>query len=415
MFMTLVPSPLQPLSGNKYLLILSMLIFLSACSKKIKTTPTIVSPPQVEVQKPQEPEAPKKPVVHSIALLLPFELNKIKLNTSDKKELSKADLAIDFYQGMKLALDSLSQSGHHFNLRVFDTQNQETRVVNLAMANSVKSNDIIIGPVYPEEVKSFAEFAELQNIMQVSPLAASLPAGFKSSKLIVVNNSLEQHARKIAEFITKNYKPELVNIVLLNTQKSDDSRFSTYLKKGINETGANRFRIIERPNAIGIEKFLQPAKNNLVLVSSSDRLFVVPTIDRLIKLKGEKFRIELYGHPNWIKARYLTHTKLQALNTRITSSYHVNYKQENVKNFIRRYRLEFNLEPSEYAFKGFDVGYYFGGMLARFGKDYQGHLTEAVYPGLHANFRFRNYADKGFVNTELMLLEYRNFELQVLE
>ncbi len=409
--MILVPNHLRRLSGNNSLLILSMLIFFSACSRKVKTTQVPVSAAPAETVKPKEADIPKKPIEYSIALLLPFELNKINLKTAVKKDISRADLAIDFYQGMKLALDSLSESGHNFNLHVFDTQNQETRVVNLAMANSVKSNDLIVGPVFPEEVKSFADFADLKGIQQVSPLAASMPAGYKNQQLIMVNNTLEQHGKKIAEFIIRNYKADLVNIVLLNTQKVEDARFSTYLKRFINELGANKFRITERPNAIGIEKYMHPVKNNLVLITSSDRLFVVPTIDKLYKLKSDKYKIELFGHPGWTKADFLNQVKLQSLNTRVTTSYYINYKLENVKNFISRYRREFASEPSEYSFKGFDVGFYFGGMLARYGKNYTRHLTEAVYPGLHNNFRFRRDSEGGFKNTELMLLGYRNFEL----
>lgn len=409
--MILVPNHLQQLSGNRFLLFLSMLIFLSACSRKIKTPKPPDSTVPVDVAKPKEDDLPKKPVEYSIALLLPFELNKINLKTAVKKDLSGSDLAIDFYQGMKLALDSLSQSGPNFRLNVFDTQNQETKVVNLALANSVKSNDLIVGPIYPEEAKTFADFADLKDILQVFPLAASMPQGYKNLRMVMVNNTLEQHGRKIAEFITKNYKPEQVNIVLLNTQKANDARFSAYLKRFIGELGAGRFRIIERPNAIGIDKYMDPLKNNLVLVSSSDRLFIVPTIDRLYKLKNNKYRIELFGHPNWMKANYLIQNKLQSLNTRITSSFYVNYKLENVKSFVSRYRREFGTEPSEYSFKGFDVGYYFGGLLVKYGKSYPRHLTESVYAGLHNNFRFSKEPDQVIKNIELMLLGYRNFEL----
>lgn len=409
--MILVPNHLQQLSGNRFLLFLGMLIFLSACSRKIKTPKPPDSTVPVDVAKPKEDDLPKKPVEYSIALLLPFELNKINLKTAVKKDLSGSDLAIDFYQGMKLALDSLSQSGPNFRLNVFDTQNQETKVVNLALANSVKSNDLIVGPIYPEEAKTFADFADLKDILQVFPLAASMPQGYKNLRMVMVNNTLEQHGRKIAEFITKNYKPEQVNIVLLNTQKANDARFSAYLKRFIGELGAGRFRIIERPNAIGIDKYMDPLKNNLVLVSSSDRLFIVPTIDRLYKLKNNKYRIELFGHPNWMKANYLIQNKLQSLNTRITSSFYVNYKLENVKSFVSRYRREFGTEPSEYSFKGFDVGYYFGGLLVKYGKSYPRHLTESVYTGLHNNFRFSKEPDQVIKNIELMLLGYRNFEL----
>jgi ABC-type branched-subunit amino acid transport system substrate-binding protein len=410
--MILVPNRLQLLSGNNSVLILCMLIFLSACSKKI------TAPKPVDIPSPSELEKQKEIVPlktdHSIALLLPFDLNTINLKTATSKNIEKASIAIDFYQGFKLALDSLTARGHNFNLSVFDTQNLETRVVNLALANSVRSNDLIVGPIYPDAIKTFGEFADLgDKKLQISPLAASIPTDFNNPSLVTVNNTIDQHARKIAEFISSNYQAELVNIVLINTQKSDDAKFSNHFKINLSNISGDKFQITERATVIALEKYLVPTKNNLVIVTSSDRLFVMPTIDKLYNLvTKQKFKIEVFGHPNWLKANYLNQEKMQTLNSRISASFHVNYKSQSVKNFIARYRDEYGFEPSEYSFKGFDIGYYFGGLLEKYGNDYAKHLKEGVYRGLHTSFKFSKDPKTGYMNTELMMLRYRNFELQ---
>jgi ABC-type branched-subunit amino acid transport system substrate-binding protein len=410
--MILVPNRLRLLSGNNFLILLSMLILLSACSKKITAPKPVDIPSPAERDIKKEIVPVKKKIDHSIALLLPFELNSINLKTAVRKDVAKADLAIDFYQGFKLALDSLITNGHNFNLQVFDTQSQETRVVNLAMASSVRSNDLIIGPVFPEAIKTFADFSELGETLQVSPLAASMPVEFNNPGLVTVNNTIDQHGQKIAEFIYLNYKPELVNLVLINTQKTEDAKFSSYFKSSLAKMSGGKFRIIERPTAIAIESYLDPAKNNLVIIASADRLFLLPTIDKLYKLVNQKYSIELFGHPNWIKAKYLSQEKMQALKSRISTSYFVNYKAQNVKNFIARYRDEYGIEPSEYSFKGFDIGFYFGGLLEKYGKDYADHLDDGVYQGLHTIFKFSRDPKLGYINRELILLRYNNFELQ---
>lgn len=410
--MILVPNRPQLLSGNNSVLILCMLIFLSACSKKI------TAPKPVDIPSPSELEKQKEIVPlktdHSIALLLPFDLNTINLKTATSKNIEKASIAIDFYQGFKLALDSLTARGHNFNLSVFDTQNQETRVVNLALANSVRSKDLIVGPIYPDAIKTFGEFAELgDKKLQISPLAASIPTDFNNPSLVTVNNTIDQHARKIAEFISSNYQAELVNIVLINTQKSDDAKFSNHFKRNLTNISGDKFQITERATVIALEKYLVPTKNNLVIVTSSDRLFVMPAIDKLYSLvTKQKFKIDVFGHPNWLKANYLSQEKMQALNSRISASFHVNYKSQMVKNFISRYRDEYGFEPSEYSFKGFDIGYYFGGLLEKYGNDYAKHLKDSVYRGLHTSFKFSKDPKTGYMNTELMMLRYRNFELQ---
>ncbi len=411
--MILVPNRLRLLSGNNTLLIVSFLVLLSACSRKVVP----VKPGDQPSPKKEEPSKVRVPVKksldHSLVLLLPFELNKINPETASRQEISKADLAIDFYQGFKLALDSLSQRGHNYKLQVFDTQDQETRVVNLARANSVRNNDIIIGPVFPDAISTFAEFSETNKALQVSPLAASAPSQFKNPRLVTVNNSIDQHGWKIADFIFKNYKADQVNIVLINTQKNDDAKFAEPVKMYLKDLSAGRFSITERPNSIGLESYLNHQKKNLVIIASSERAYLLPTIDRLYKLSRDNYKIEVFGHPNWIKAKFLDPEKMQGLNTRLSSSYFVNYKLNRVKHFIARYRDEYGFEPSEFSFKGFDIGYFFGSLLEQYGKDYPDHLGDRVYEGLHNNFRFRKDPVLGYLNTELMIIKYQGFELQL--
>lgn len=413
--MILVPNHLRLLSGNNFIIIICSLFLLSACSPKVAPVKTGGTQIPAEKVKPKQSPIVKKELDHSIVLLLPFDLNMINLKTATIKEIGKADLAIDFYQGFKLAIDSLSKNGHNYKLQVFDTQDQETRVVNLASAASVRENDIIIGPVFPDAISAFSEFFDMgPNKLQVSPLAASVPSQFKNPNLVTVNNTIDQHGWKIADYINRNYKPEQVNIVLINTKKTDDEKFAAPIRKYLNELSKSKFQITERPNAIGLQTDIKSAKNNLVILCSSDRIFLLPTIDRLYKLSNESYKIELFGHPNWIKAKFLDAQKMQALNTKLSASYFVNYKSENVKQFIARYRDEYGFEPSEFSFKGFDNGYYFGRLLEKYGKSYANHLDDESYTGLHNSFSFSKDPLLGYINTALMMLVYRSFELQLV-
>ncbi|MGB4773974.1 MAG: ABC transporter substrate-binding protein [Daejeonella sp.] len=405
----------QLLSGNKHLLSLLFvaLILTASCSPK---TTVPASKPSGKPGTSLPPEKPREKNVHSIALLLPFQLNNINLQTAGKKEISQADLAVDFYQGFKLALDSLAaEEGEHFKLQVFDTQDQETRMVNLARASSVRDNDLIVGPIFPDGIQTFGDFADLKFKLQVSPLAAVAPAQFKNPNLVTVTSSIDQHASKIADFIKNNYKPAQVNIILINFKKPEDEKFGAPLRKYLQALAAGKFTFTELANATTLESSLSPAKTNLVILTSYAKDFVIPAIDKLYKSNQLNVRIQLFGHPNWAKAQFLNAEKMQKLNTHITSSYFVNYKDEHTKNFIARYRDSYGFEPSEFAFKGFDCGYFFGGLLGNYGTDYADHLKNKTYSGLHNNFRFERDDTSGYRNSNVIMLEYRDFELQLTE
>ncbi|RZL31706.1 MAG: amino acid ABC transporter substrate-binding protein, partial [Pedobacter sp.] len=86
-----------------------------------------------------------------------------------------------------------------------------------------------------------------------------------------------------------------------------------------------------------------------------------------------------------------------------------------IVNFIKKYRAKFKFEPSEYSFKGFDIGFYFGKMLSKHGANYLDFITKEKYKGLHNNFSFIHDAQYGYINTSLMLLRYKNFALDIVE
>ncbi|NEU08140.1 amino acid ABC transporter substrate-binding protein [Flavihumibacter sp. R14] len=410
--MILVPNHRPLLNGNKILLVL-ILAVLASCAKR--TRPVVSLPPKETEKKevPVKKEEAKAVVTHSIALILPFHLDQINPRNADLKTVRKADLAIDFYQGFKLALDSLSAEGNNYKLQVFDSQDNELQVVNLARARSVLNNDLIIGPIFPESIKTFGEFAELNNQLQVSPLAATDPEQFSNPKLVSLTNNIEQHGWKIADFINRNYKPASVNVLLINTRRNDEEKFAGPIRMFLKKMSNNGFTINERPNSIGLEDNLSVSKTNLVIIASSNRDFVLPTIDRLYKVSQGGTKIEVFGHPNWAKVQFLNAEKMQWLNTRISSSYFIDYKSASVKKFIARYSAAYGVEPTDYAFKAFDTGYYFGKLLSRYGDKYPLHLTDEEFSGLHNHLRFVKDEKSGYLNTELMILKYQGFELQV--
>src|SRR5277367_5086068 len=106
-----VRNHLLQLSGNKWSFFIGIVLLSAGCSPKVQPVATTV--------RKEAPSAKKEPAkasetlaaarVSTIAMLLPFDLD--YLNPGQQytpSTLSRATLSLDFYQGFKLALDSLS-------------------------------------------------------------------------------------------------------------------------------------------------------------------------------------------------------------------------------------------------------------------------------------------------------------------
>ncbi|WP_231463193.1 MULTISPECIES: amino acid ABC transporter substrate-binding protein [unclassified Pedobacter] len=390
---------------------------LAACSPKIVPTPKPETEKKTEQEKAPEKKTVKKLSTANISLLLPFNLNDVKLKSMSKADAEKYAMPIDFYQGFKMGLDSTASSGLNFNLNVFDTQDDNTQIGSLFKLEQFRKSNLVVGPVFPVGVKYISNYSKLNNVPVVSPLAASQPSEFNNPNLISVVNNIDLHAKKIATYINKAANPASAILVIINTKKTEDEAFAAPIRDFFKNQQGNKLIIQEYNSAFAFETKMIKGKQYMVVVASSDRAFVLPTIEKLYKLKNLPtggYAINLFGHPLWSKQNYPA-DKLQNLNTIISSSYKIDYKSSNVINFIKRYRHKYGFEPGEYAFKGFDIAYFFGKVLSTYGTDYLENLTKEKYKGLHNNFSFIHDAQYGYINTSLMLLRYKNFALDVVE
>ncbi|RDC54216.1 amino acid ABC transporter substrate-binding protein [Pedobacter chinensis] len=397
-----------------YWILVLFTLVLGACSPKIRTPKTETAKPE-EKEKPVEKKATKKFNQAGISLLIPFKLNELNLKTATKSDIEKYAMPIDFYQGFKLGLDSAATSGQNFKLSVFDTQDDHAHISLLYKNDRFRQSDLIVGPVFPDGQKFISNYAKENNLTIVSPLAASSPAEFNNPNLISIVNNIDLHGEKIAAYIAKNYNTASTIVVLINPKKTEDEQFASPIRSYLQRNTG--FIVQEYASAYTFETKMIKGKQYAVVITSSDRAFVLPTIEKLFKLKNLPsggYNINLFGHPNWVKQNYPTE-KVQALNTIISSSYKIDYKSADVITFIKKYRYKYGFEPGEYAYKGFDVGFYFGRLLSLYGEDYRDYITKDKYKGLHNNFSFIHDEKLGYINTSLMLLKYKNFALNIVE
>ncbi|TKC05687.1 amino acid ABC transporter substrate-binding protein [Pedobacter polaris] len=402
------------LSGNKFWPVVFIVVLIASCSPKVNTT--INKPVKDNSVSPKVEKPAKKFTKADISLLVPFKLNQFNLKTATKAQVDRADMAIDFYQGVKLGIDSAAALGLNFNLNVFDTKDDNAQLSVLFKKETLKNSNLIIGPVFPEGIKYITNSAIANDLAIVSPLAASKPSDFNNPKLISIVNNINQHAIKIADYIASHYQSSNSIVVLINPKKTADEQFAEPIRNHFKQKYP-KFIVQEFSTTYAFEKRMIKDKNYALIICSSDAPFVTPSIDKIYKLKNLKaggYDINLFGHPNWIKQTYNL-DQLQDLNTIVSSSYKIDYKSTSVINFIKKYRSAFSFEPSEYSFKGFDIGFYFGKLLAKHGANYLDYLTKEKYKGLHNSFEFEYSPQFGYYNTELMLLQYKNLTLSIID
>lgn len=413
--MTSAPNRLQPLNGNRRLLYVCIALILGACSPKVR--PVRAPVVQKQPQKPiitAPPVKPARPKTSVVSLLLPFGLDHIGTGSPyTPVSLREARIAADYYRGFKLALDSLTFYGYNYQLRLYDTKDNPAQSHKLAYDPTIRASDLIVGPIYPADMKAFTSVLVSARKPIVSPLAPESPVIFHNQNLITVNPPLECHAWRTAQYISDKLRPQ--KIFVLRSGYSDELDYLTPFTKAIDSLSGHHIRIVTVTPAHGqlrpVISQLSATQSNIFIVPSTNQAFLTVTLHSLDTLLS-RYPVTVFGHPGWQHLAFLSPQLLQHLKTHITSADYVNYKSKRINDFIRDYLNAWHAEPSAYAIKGYDEGIYFGTLL---GKDSVKNITQTGFNGMHNDFRFEKKNVLGWVNTYVHLLLYSNFELKQVE
>lgn len=412
-----VRNHLPPSSGNKWFLILGIAL-LAACSPKVRP---VVAPPKTETEQPRPKPVPPKPKPlparqSSIALLLPFGLDHLNPGAAyTDVSLKQALISLDYYQGFKLALDSLTSYGYNYKLRVFDTKASVNQSRKMAFNPNIWGSDLIVGPIFPDDMKAFAQPLSGPRKPIVSPLSPAAPATINNQNLVTIIPPLSEHAVTAANYIYKRLQP--AKVFILKSGFSDENDYIAPFKSTLDNVSKGNIKVVQtvvvRGQLASLIPQLATTTPNIFIIPSTHQAFITMVMRSLDSL-AKHYPVILFGHPSWEKYSFLHADILQRLRTHITSADKVDYKSAATVNFITQYRKRFHIEASEYAIKGFDEGMYFGELLGQNNGDIKA-MTKTDYEGIHNNFHIVKRPGIGYVNTHVNVMDYRYYELRKVE
>ncbi len=363
-----------------------------------------------------------------IAVMLPLFISenaaKIDAYRQDPNKNSlyskNSEKIYEFYEGVLMATRDYQLRGFNIQLDILDTENSTSKTNEICSNPELKKADLIIGPLYTDNVIKAAKFAKDNQIAMVSPFAIK-------NDLLKDNPYLFQMTPSNATSIeeTLNYFAGLEgsNVVLVydnegNNNPNEISLIKNYrdiIKKVDNLT----LKEINYDNggASILKSALNSAQNNIVIMTSTKEVFISKVFNYLNGLvKNDHYKILLFGSQSWEKIGNIDIEFLQGMNFSYRSSSFVNYNNGNVKTFISEFRSRFNSEPGIYAFSGFDITNYFLGQISKKGK-YFHFCPDDPSQGLVYKFEFRKVAPLGgYENHSNYVLQYsEDYTLQEAE
>ncbi|MGO3109734.1 MAG: ABC transporter substrate-binding protein [Sphingobacterium sp.] len=415
----------QQLSGNKILVALACALTLGACSPKVgvlrspdhrgnagKTvTPENKSESSDTDEKLKE-KGGELVIQNNIALVLPFQLNKVNPAALSKEDIKRSAVALDFYQGFQLGLDELAEEGTVFGLDVIDSKDDPSSNVAIAKSETVSGASIIVGPVYPKEIQAFGANLTNKNVLQINPLAATKASTFNLENLVSLTPSIDTHSKAIAVKVAKDFNSGDL-VIIYNASDNSSRQFLSGLAgylKAIDPT----ITLVSVSSISQLNEQLSTSGANLIVTGATDKFQLRTFLDNLEKKTLEDYyTFKVYGHPLWDRIDFSKYSSFSTFNPTITSETHLTAWNSQIKKIKDRYYSIYGVNPSNHSYKGYDAAKYFGALLDKYGADVASKLLEEEYKGIFSSYKFEFSEDEGYVNQSVSYKTYKGsgFEL----
>lgn len=350
-----------------------------------------------------------------IAVLLPFMLHKMDLDSvAEAKSIIKKDktlnTALDFHSGVLMALDSARAIGLSTDLKVFDTENRATEIVNITSKEDFSKYDAVIGPMMAKTFDRFAEEISNSNVPIFAPLA-------KPSK---VTSNVYQTLPEKSILMNK-----IINFVKVDTTKAQVIIISDQKHRQVSNKLKEHFpsalqlfsEVKEKKDNYFIHKAslmkkFKPGKN-IVFLETDNVAFGTSAISLLNGFLTENIEIVL-----------TTTDKSRAFeSTEADNNYHLsnlkfhfpsinkNYDSDNENDFVKRYKSKYGVSPTKYATRGFDITL---DVLLRLAASEEGLANietgiETEY--IENKFRYGKKIFGGHVNEAAYIVRYDNLKI----
>ena len=399
---------------------------------------------------------------YKVALMIPLYLYDIGKLDVDKENVAQARKSrslsfLQYYEGFMMAVESLTRAeGLNLDLTVIDvTENVSTAEEALSQIRD-KDIDLIVGPFFSKSFDVVEQYAKEHDIVMVNPLSTRESVIEGNPNVVKIKPSVSGQILGLSNLVRNRYRDS--NVFIVSREKKSDSLFLTVLEQQLNKAvneevsipneeflqyarsesqrmemgekmvstisvegqiySTNDLKadgdvVLQNPvkryaySDIGeLKSQLSSVRNNLIVAYGDDNVFATQVLNTL-KKNADKMPITLVALPDWTKFEKLLVDNLLDMNAIYFSDFFVDYRDEVVKRFVVEFRDEYQYEPQEYAFEGYDVAWYFLNALMRYGRDMLDCVPYCNIPLLHTQYHFmKKGSSDGLENQSWSIYQY---------
>ena len=404
-----------------------------------------------------------------VALMVPLYLEQVdEANSLAAKPFS----FLHFYEGFMIAADSMVSSRNMMlDLKVYDVDNTVSKADSAIIDPWLDSADLIVGPFYLKPFNVVKNYAVEHNIPIVNPITPRSEVVDNSPNVIKIKPSMEGQLAPLDSLLKRYYHANNIFIIrqdrysdtaiinrineiaarnidscsyvanqhIVKTIRTHQKRWKylkvdfeetdyltdnitldvNILKHNIDDSTAFKNRIVninyKRDSLNLVKDYASSMRNNLFIVYGHDKVFANEIVNKVTKLI-EHYPITVIMMPEWSKFDRLFNDNLMKMHAIYFDENYVDYQNIRVESFICKFRNRYETEPTDYAYQGFDIGWYFLNALNVWGEYMMENLPDIDMPLLHTQYRFQQKSEEsGYENTFWNVYQFKGYNKLILK
>lgn len=379
-------------------ILLFLLLFVTTASsqdvygqfwKKKKETPPkkkAATPKPKELEKEAATPKKKREIAYPktavkdryrIDFLLPLYLNDLVKNDKPvyKDRLpEKAQNGVNFYEGVKLAVDTLNKMGYEIDVHVHDITQAGLTPDALAKSNALAESDLIIGAVQSYQIKPLADYAKKKQINFISALSPADAGIMGNPYFTIIQPTLVTHIKKLRASVLKRYPDNDIFLFYRSNHAVDSAAYKyTYEDE---EKRFKRVSVNSMPTQIQLQKMLDSTKTNVIMMPVLDYSYAQNIIEVLYNW-FPSYSIEVYGLPSWKGMSKLKQTDAYPnVAVLFSAPFHFETTNTFISNLTNTYKREFGGKITEMTFRGYETTMWFAYLLKRYGNIFNEKMND---------------------------------------
>lgn len=412
-----------------------------------------------------------------VALMLPLYLEQVDSmeftpNVNPDLFSSAKPLSfIQFYEGFMIAADSLVKTKDlKLEVQVYDVDQNLNKLTGILNDPKLKGCDLIVGPFFGNAFEKVAKFAMENKIPIVNPMtprneiivnnpyvikvkpgdqfqydqvASVINTLYPQSKVFIFRShayKYKEESQKLLSILTDKLPAEVSvsNSKIMELVAERSTSYQREMEQYIpsisiegNRYYTNQLQQDRMGNTLfsnqvtefifqtdSIKVFSKKAsaiRPNIVVAFADDNVFAMQLINKLNQV-ADTFDIRLIGLPNWEKYDNLFVENLLRMGATYLMPSNINYNEATTLQFMMQFQQRYNLKPEQYAFEGFDVGYYFLEAMMRFGENISTDIVGFEKDLLQTQYHFtRSNENDGLENRYWNFVTHYDYQLLPVE